>query len=259
MQLNFCLLLNMLKAERQNIILEQVEKNNRVVLDELSTLLKVSTDTVRRDIKELSDRGMLKAVRGGAIHQSPLPPTFKQRQHIEIKEKQVIANKLLDIIKPDQVILIDSGTTTVIAAQSLPKDIPLTVVTNSIPVASVLEDFQNIKVIFIGGRVSQRTASTYGYEAIEAIRKIRADICLLGICNIDLKAGITGLDYEDCEVKKAMIETSRYIVALSTADKLGVLNPFYIAAANSIDLLITEKDPSSFDLAAYKEAGILIK
>ncbi|QQL48333.1 DeoR/GlpR family DNA-binding transcription regulator [Mucilaginibacter ginkgonis] len=249
----------MLKEERLNLIMEQVVKHNKVVLDELSATLKVSTDTVRRDIKELSDKGLLKAVRGGAIHQSPLPPPFKERQQIEIKEKQIIAQKLVEFIKPHQVILIDSGTTTVAAAQTLPKDMPLTVITNSFPVATALEDFDKIEVMFIGGKLDHRTASTHGYETIEAIRKIRADVCLLGICNIDLTTGITGLDYEDSMVKRAMIETSRYIIALFTSDKIGQSNPFYIAAANSVDVLITEKEPTSYDLTAFKEAGILIK
>ncbi|MDN5285325.1 MAG: Transcriptional regulator, DeoR family [Mucilaginibacter sp.] len=249
----------MLKAERLQKIVEQIAKDNKVVLDDLSQLLNVSTDTVRRDIKELSDKGLLKAVRGGAIIGSPVHPHFKERQHIDTHHKKAIAQKVLEFIKPGQVILVGAGTTTTAAIYALPKDITLTVVTNSFPIVSILEDYPNVDVFFIGGQLNKHGFSTGGYETIEAIRNFRADICLFGICSIDLKLGITGADHEESLLDRAMIETSKYIIALSTYDKIGVSDPYYVCAANAIDALITEKDPSTADLDGFKHAGILIK
>jgi len=84
-------------------------------------------------------------------------------------------------------------------------------------------------------------------------------VCLLGICSIDLKVGITGFTYEESLVDRAMIETSKYVIALSTYDKIGVSDPYYVCSANAIDALITEKDPSLADLDGFKDAGIMIK
>lgn len=249
----------MLKAERLQKIVEQIAKDNKVILDDLSQLLNVSTDTVRRDIKELSDKGLLKAVRGGAIIGSPVHPHFKERQHIDTHQKNVIAQKVLEFIKPGQVILVGAGTTTTAAINALPKDIALTVVTNSFPIVSILEDYPNVDVFFIGGQLNKHGFSTGGYETIEAVRNFRADICLFGICSIDLKLGITGADHEESLLERAMIETSKYIIALSTYDKIGVSDPYYVCAANAIDALITEKDPSTADLDGFKQAGVLIK
>jgi len=253
------LYLFMLKAERLQKIVEQISKDNKVILDDLSQLLNVSTDTVRRDIKELSDKGLLKAVRGGAIIGSPVHPHFKERQNIDTQHKKVIAQKTLEFIKPGQVILANAGTTTTAVMDVLPKDISLTVITNSFPIVSVLEEYPNVNVFFIGGQLNKHSFSTTGHETIEAIRNFRADICLLGICSIDLKIGVTGFDYQESLVDRAMIETSKYIIALSTYDKLGASDPYYVCAANAIDALITEKDPSIADLAGFKDAGIMIK
>lgn len=84
-------------------------------------------------------------------------------------------------------------------------------------------------------------------------------MCLMGICSIDLKLGLTGFTYQESLVDRAMIETSKYVIALSTYDKIGASDPYYVCAANAIDVIVTEKDPSTTDLSGFKEAGILIK
>jgi DeoR/GlpR family transcriptional regulator of sugar metabolism len=249
----------MLKAERLQKIIDQIAKENKAVLEELGKLLNVSTDTIRRDIKELSDKGLLQAVRGGAVSRSPLYPDYKEREHIDIGYKNIIAQKALEFIMPGQVIFVDAGTTAVSVMKALPQHIRLTVITNSFPVISIVEDYPNIETFFIGGRLNKSSFSTEGSEVIETIRNFRVDLCLLGICSIDLKAGITGADYEESLIKKALAETSKYIVALSTYDKIGRTDPYYICATNAIDAFITEKDPSESDLADFKNAGIKIK
>lgn len=249
----------MIKAERQNSILEHLAKENRVLLDQISKVLDVSEDTVRRDIKELADKGLLRAVRGGAISRASDPLHFKERQHIDIEYKKIIAEKVLDYIRPGMVVLIDSGTSALAATANLPKDIELTVVTNSFPVASVLEDHAKIEVLFMGGRLDKNTFSTTGYETIQAIRNVRADVCLLGICSIDLKLGVTGAGYEDSLIKKAMVESSKYIIALSTSDKLESTASFHICKTNQLNVIITEVSPKELNLSAYAKAGIEIR
>lgn len=250
----------MIKAERQNLILEQVTRDKKVLLDEISKILNVSEDTVRRDIKELSDKGLLKAVRGGAIHGARIPLHFRDREFVDVGHKKVIADKVLEYIKPGMVLLVDAGTSALAAIANLPKDIALTVVTNSFPVASVLEDHPKIEVLFMGGMLNKASFSTIGYETIQAIRNIRADICLLGICSIDLNMGVTGSNYEDSLIKRAMVETSKYIIALSTLDKINTSESFYICAANLLDVIITEVEPAEVEsLQRYADTGIVIR
>lgn len=253
------LYLHMLKAERLQKIIDQVARDNKVILDELSKLLNVSTDTIRRDIRELSDKGLLQAVRGGAVSRSAIYPDYKEREHLQTRHKHVIGQKALEFIMPGQVIFVDAGTTASSVVNALPKDISLTVITNSFPVVTILEEYPNIEVLFIGGKLDKKSLSTTGTETINAIRNFRVDLCFLGICSIDLKSGITGAYYEETLIKRALAETSKYVVALSTYDKIGHSDPYYICAANAIDAIITEKDPSGSDLLDFENAGIKIK
>ena len=250
----------MLKAERQQKIIEQIQKDDKVVADDLGGLLKVSTDTIRRDIKELSDKGLLKAVRGGAILNAPVHLHFNERKYIGTRQKKIIATKALGFIKPGQVILMNAGTTTTAVAEALLKNIPLTVITNSFPVVSVLEDFPEVNVIFLGGQLNKHGFSTTGFETIDAIRNFPGRYLSAGYYQYRYKNwGITGFDYQESLVDRAMIETSKYTIALSTYDKIGAADPYYICAINAIDVLITEENVASPELLAFKAAGITIR
>lgn len=248
----------MIKAERQQLIITHISKDQKVLLSDLSTLLNVSEDTVRRDIKELSDQGLVKAVRGGAISHSPIPLHFRDREHYDVSHKQIIAEKALRFIKDGQVVLFDSGTSALAVATHLPKDCKITAITNSFPVAAVLEDHPTAEVIFIGGRLNKTGFSTSGYEAVRALSAIRADICFLGICSIDVDLGLTGIDYEDSQVKRMMVERSKHVIALSTLEKIGTAEHYEICSSSAIDTIITDIDPSHPDLVPYREAGIEI-
>jgi len=246
----------MIKAERLQLITEHIYKEKKVLLADLSRLLDVSEDTVRRDIKELSDQGLLKAVRGGAISRSSTPHHYREREHYDVSHKQIMAEKAIRHIKNGQVLLFDSGTSVLAIATLLPRDLEITVITNSFPVANVLEDHPSVEVIFLGGRLNKSSFSTAGHEVIQTIRGIRPDICFLGICSIDLTSGITGISYDDSQVKKAMVETSKQIIALATLEKLGTTEPYYITSMNDIDIIITDIDPEDKSLSLYRDAGI---
>lgn len=246
----------MIKAERFQLISNYIDREKKVLLSELSALLMVSEDTVRRDIKELSDQGLLKAVRGGAVAHSPIPHHFRERESYDIGHKQIIAQKALNFIKDGQVVIFDGGTSALAVAAGLSKDLRITAVTNSFPVANILEDHPNAEVIFAGGRLNKSSFATMGYETIQTFQNIRADICFLGICSIDINMGVTGVSYEDCQVKKTMVETSKNVIALSTMEKIGTAEPHYICAANAIDTIITDVDPQQDRLRVFENAGI---
>lgn len=248
----------MIKAERQQLIISHLSKDRKVLLSELSALLSVSEDTVRRDIKELSDQGLLKAVRGGAISHSPIPLHFRDREHYDVSHKEIIAQKAQQFISDGQVVLFDSGTSALAVATQLPKERKITAITNSFPVAAVLEDHPNAEVIFIGGRLNKTAFSTSGHEVIRTLGGVSPDVCFLGICSIDVNHGITGKDYEDSQVKKMMVERARYVIALSTLEKIGTAEPYLICEAQRLDAIITDMEPDHEALQVYTAAGIAI-
>ena len=247
----------MLKEERQQQILGWLHKEKKVVLSDLSKHLNVSSDTIRRDIKELSAQKLLKEVRGGAIPHAPGPHDLKERANFASRQKQLMAKKAVQLLKEGQVILLDSGTSTLAVASILPKDMRLTVFTNSYPIVNMLEDRRDVEVFFAGGRLFRDSMINTGPDTIRFFESIRADICFLGICSIDLDVGITGHHYEECAVKKAMIKSSGKVIALSTPEKLNTAEAFHIAPIEALYGMITSS-PELDLLAPYKKAGISV-
>ncbi|MEO5999464.1 MAG: DeoR/GlpR family DNA-binding transcription regulator [Chitinophagaceae bacterium] len=247
----------MLKEERLRWILGRVEQDKKVLLYTLSEELGVSEDTVRRDIRELSDQGLLKMVRGGAVPHAPDPRHFTDRIHIANKDKQAIAHKAISLLHEGQVVIFDGGTSTLAVASILPKNLKITVVTNSFPVASMLENHENAEVLFAGGRLFKDSFVTVGFDTIRFFQNIRADICFLGICSIHLQLGITSQSYEESEVKKTIVSSSVQVVALTTLEKIDTAESFYICPATSLNAIITTS-PGHAKLEPFNEAGISI-
>jgi DeoR/GlpR family transcriptional regulator of sugar metabolism len=245
----------MYKGERQEEILKWLQKDQRVSLSALSTALKVSEDTIRRDIKEMSVRKLLKEVRGGAVPHAPGPMDIKDRMNFAGKQKQEMAKKAIKLVKKGNVLILDGGTSTMAVASLLPKDLNLTVITNSFPVANVLDDRSDVEVLFAGGRLFRESFITSGHDTINFYKSTRADICFLGVCSIHLELGITGHHYEEAAIKKAMIESSAQVVALATPEKINTAEAFHICPINSLKGLITPS-PDLELLQPYKQAGI---
>ncbi|KAA0989778.1 DeoR/GlpR family DNA-binding transcription regulator [Dyadobacter aurulentus] len=246
----------MLKEERFKVILDRLVNDQKVYLAGLSTILNVSEDTVRRDIKELADQGLLKSVRGGAVPHSPGPHHFRDRISHDKDQKQIIANKALSFLKDGQVVIFDGGTSAMLIAQSLPKDLKITVVTNSFPIASLLEEHGFVEVLFAGGRLLKDSFVTIGNDTVQFLQKFRADICLLGICSIHKELGVTGPDYEESEVKRTMIQSSREVIALATAEKLETAEAFYICPTERLSVIITDQPGGQEAFKMYSDLGI---
>lgn len=246
----------MIKEERLNIILSVLTKDQKVLLSELSEQLNVSEDTIRRDIKTLSDRGLLKAVRGGAVPHSPAPQHYRAREHHDQASKDIIAAKALSFLKNNQVILFDGGTSTLTVAAHIPRDLQITVITNSFPIAMALEDHPTAEVIFAGGRLNKAAYTTMGLETLNTFRNIRADICFFGICSIHPSLGVTTKNFEEAQIKAAMIEMSKCTIALATYEKINKADAYFISPVTAIDTIITNKSPDHTDLSAFDQAGV---
>jgi DeoR/GlpR family transcriptional regulator of sugar metabolism len=246
----------MLKKERQNYILQQVNLHNKVLSSSLSVDISVSEDTIRRDLQELSEEGKLIKVHGGALSRSfsqvHIPSNGVYSQH----QKKTIAQKAIALISNGMFVLTGGGTTIVEMARLLPPALKATFVSGSI--AAILEymDHPNIEVILIGDRVSKNSKITVGSEAISKIKQLKADICFLGTNSIDINNGVTDNDWEVVQLKKAMIESSGKVVCLAIAEKINTYQPIQICPLNKIDILITELNPDDPVLKPYADAGI---
>lgn len=248
----------MLKTERQAFILHQINLHNKVLLTDLSEQIKVSNDTIRRDLQELADLGKVIKVHGGA-----LSPSFHNGHHAHKEvyaytQKKMIAKKAASLIEDGMFVLTGGGTTIIEMARALPRDLKATFITGSIPALFEYSSHPNIEVISIGDKVSKNSRITVGSEAISKIREFRADLCFLGVNAINISSGISDNDWDIVQVKKAMIESAEKLVCLTISEKINSRQPIQICELKKINTLITEINPDEAILQPYKNAGIAI-
>src|ERR1700686_5385246 len=134
----------MLTAERRRSIMQTLQQDGKVLATELSKALHVSEDTIRRDLRELASAGMLQRVHGGALPRTPTTASFTERQQQAASTKSTIAQAAIKLIRRDQVVILDSGTTLLQLAQHLPLDLRATIITHSPPIAVALSEYAEI-------------------------------------------------------------------------------------------------------------------
>ena len=247
----------MLKKERQAYILQQINIHNKVLSSDLSSQLNVSEDTIRRDLQELDEEGRLTKVHGGALSKS-FHFTIQNNDIYSLPEKKIIARKAVQLIKDGMFIVLSGGTTIRELVKALPEELNATFITPSIPTALELLNHPNIEVIFIGNKLLKSAQMSVGAEAVMRLADIKADYCFLGTNSIDAAEGITDLEWEVIEIKKAMINCANKTVSLAISEKLNSVQRLKVCAINRVDTLITELLPNNDLLIPYKQVNIAI-
>jgi DeoR/GlpR family transcriptional regulator of sugar metabolism len=248
----------MLKIDRQAFILHQVNLHNKVLCTDLSRQMKVSDDTIRRDIQQLADAGKIIKVHGGALSPSFHNTYSSSNDVYAYNQKKIIAEKAISLIKDGMFVLTTGGTTIIEMARALPPELHATFISGSIPALAAYIVHPNIEVIAIGDKISKDSKITVGLEAMMKISQLRVDLCVLGVSAINLEAGVSDNDWEVVQIKKAMIEASKKVVCLTISEKINSRQPFQICESKRIDTLITELSPDDPLLKPYKEAGITV-
>lgn len=248
----------MLKEERRNFIMNEVKMRNRVLLTDLAVKLAVSEDTVRRDLKYLDKHGQVKKVHGGAISNSFHLYHYRENDIYAHESKSIIAQKAHSLLKEGQVILMSGGTTNLELARLLPQDFQATVFTLSLPVAMQLLEHTMIETIFIGGRLSKEAQISLGSETVQTLSQLKADLCFLGTGHLDADYGLTEIDWEVVQLKKAMIQASKKIVSLTISEKINSVQRYKVCETHAIHTLITELKPHDPFLEPFRKQGLEI-
>lgn len=248
----------MLTAERRHYILAALDRDGKVLASALSQQLDVSEDTIRRDLRELADSGLLQRVHGGALPRSPAATTFGIRQRQSFPAKAAIAAAAVQLVRDGQVIILDGGTTTLQVAQRLPQQLMATVITTSPPIAVALAEHPTIEVIVIGGRLHKESLLMTGATTVAALGAIRADLCMLGVCSLHPEVGISLPNLEESLTKRAMLMSAAEVVALASAEKLGTTSAYIAGAIGELTHLLTERSVPDEILDPYRRAGITV-
>jgi DeoR/GlpR family transcriptional regulator of sugar metabolism len=249
---------SMLMAERQQYILTTLQRQGKVIASELSGALDVSEDTIRRDLRKLAEAGLLQRVHGGALPSSPAAASYAVRQQLASSAKATIARAAAGLVQPGQVVIMDGGTTTLQVVDYLPLELQATVITNSPPIAVALAAHPGVEVIVVGGRLYKDSLVSIGVAAVETLRMVRADLCMLGICSLHPDVGISVPELEEAYVKRVMISSAAEVAALASSEKLGTAATYTVGPLTELTHLVTEPDLPDELLAPYRALGITV-
>lgn len=241
--------------DRQEKILTLLRAEDRVDVDDLSARFAVTTQTIRRDLTELCERGLATRTHGGARKLvSASSFGYEERRLRNAAVKEAIATKAAGLIPDGSSVILNIGTTTEQVAAALATHEELTVITNNINVIHILRGARLNSLVIAGGSVRQSDGAVVGAEAVESMQRYKADFAIIGTSSLDEDGAILDFDEREVAVARAILQNARTKVLVADASKFERAAPVRICGVADLDYVITDKRlPQSFVDAA--EAG----
>ncbi|WP_127836909.1 DeoR/GlpR family DNA-binding transcription regulator [Clostridium prolinivorans] len=249
----------MFVEERQQKIAELLEQKRSIKVNELSAIFNVSESTIRRDLQDMEEKGLLKRTHGGAvgIKKTNFEPTFKEKEDEKHTEKSFIAKIAASLIEDGDTIILDSGTTTLEIAKCIEAK-NITVITNSIDIASELSNKDDIELVVTGGNLRKITRAMVGHITENVLRNFRVDKAFIGANGISVEEGITTPNFIEAQTKKAMMNVANKVYIVSDSSKFNQVSFSVISPIRAVTAIITSKDLDEEIIKDFEDAGVEI-
>ena len=251
----------MLYNERAEVILQQLQLQSTVKVGELSQLLQVSIDTIRRDLKSMEQSGLLKCVRGGACLPEAMLSfsNFTGREIVNSDLKREASRKALAYIREGDVVALNSGTTNMILAQELAAlNRKFTVVTNNYAAVNILMQNPSIRLIAVGGTVDPLEKSTCGTVCEQEFARYIPDVAFLSLNAVSNNDGFTDFRFDEIGIIQLLAKTAKKVIAVMDSSKLGKRSKKKVLSLEEVDLLLMDNQVSGEIKEQYRKKGIEI-
>lgn len=231
----------MLPLEREERILELLETQKSATTEELARLLGVSEMTIRRDLERCQREGKLQRCHGGAtlVHKTVLEVDYGQKMAESLEIKRALAKAAASLVKPGMTVYLDAGTTTYCLAQEIMNIPGLTVITNDLKIALLLQD-SPVEVVTLGGKLQKRTGSLLGEATQSQLKQLRATIAFVGAASIDDNMETLTPTEEKVLLKQTIRRISQYCYLIADASKFHSFALYSIAPLSTFDGIITD-------------------
>lgn len=245
---------------RRAKILQILEAEGQVSVHKLSKLFDISEVSIRKDLNHFENKRLLIRTRGGGIKPAPVSFDLKvtEKSKKNYKEKQMIGKKAVELIKAGDSIILDSGSTTLEIVRNLTEFNALTVITTSIPIADMLCEYKNIKVVLPGGDVRKNMKSVVGSVAEQAIQNYYCDIAFLGVDGIDTDYGLSTPSTEEASIARAIMKAAREVVVVCDSSKLGKRSFAFMSPISAVNTIITDENLSNEDRVKFEKANVRV-
>ncbi len=251
------------KINRMNKILEILKNSNGASLKQIAQMLDISEMTVRRDLQALSKDNLITLIKGVAIFNQNSNVSFLTREYdlniehiVHVTEKQRIGQAAASFLEPDDVIIIDSGTTTEQLAKYIPYNINLTVACYSMNTLTTVSKKSNCKIIFAGGYYHENTQMFHSPESVSLISRTCANKAFISAAGINRNFYVTSIEQYEIETKKAAIKSSQEKILLVDSTKFDKICPAMFGELSSFNKIITDTNLCDHWIQAIKEKNI---
>lgn len=250
----------MVPEDRKKQILELLEDRGYLTVEEIARSLYISPPTVRRDLKAMDEEGIIRRTHGGASHinseRKEFP--FDLRNRTCIEEKRLIGRMAAELIKDNDHLFIDTGSSCYAMVEALPADIGLTVLTNCIPTLQALSRRPRLILECPCGRYNPQHRSICGAEASHFIHTRHAHYYIASATGISVQNGVNLLSDMDLEVKRAMMSQADQTVLLMDHSKIGKCYYYKAFDISAVDTLITDRGLPEDLARVCKENGVRV-
>ncbi len=243
--------------DRRRVILERVADEQTIHVADLARELGVSEMTIRRDIRRLEQDGFLRQTYGGATAHltRALDVAFNARALQHPREKRLIAVRAVELVDDAHTIFVGVGTTAEQFARYLRARPEVTVVTASLPTASMLGT-RPLRTVVLGGAVLRDELTAIGPTAAAALERYRFDVAVIGTAGISARWGITELSEDEAEIQRVAIGRSGRVIVLADGSKVGAAQRMVVGPADRVDTLVTDASAPPAELDALRRIGI---
>jgi DeoR family transcriptional regulator of aga operon len=245
------------QEERREQILTILDKENRIIINDIVERFNTTHATIRKDLALLEKEGLLQRTHGGAIKNKSLftglALTEKEKLHLD--EKIRIVKEAVKLISKGDIIILDSGSTTNLLAKEIKHFNGITVITNAINIASELMQ-SDIEVILLGGNLMKESAALVGPITEDALQKISVNKFFQGVDGIDFEVGLTTPDMIEAKTCRMMMNSASERILLVDSSKFGRRSLGIIAKVDELDKIITTKKLSKNEIQKYSDCGV---
>ncbi|QDT62901.1 DeoR/GlpR family DNA-binding transcription regulator [Calycomorphotria hydatis] len=228
----------MLLDDRRQKILDSIEQRGSISLSELMMIVEVSESTLRRDLDYLDRIGQIRRTRGGATYVGESLPAFDSRTTLALEQKRNIAEATVALVEPGDTLLLEGGTTTLEVARLL-KDIPLQVVTNSLPIAQLLSGRPDIELLLVGGYVYPKTGVAIGPMALASIKGLRVNRLIMGVDGLT-EEGLFSSNALLVETERGFLDSADEVVVVTHSGKFGRPSLTHLCVLGAVQRIVTD-------------------
>jgi len=251
--------------QRSEQILRLLQQSGEISVEHLCSVLKVSIATVRRDLDELDQRGLLRRTHGGAKNVEPLlyepfhDSSFREQMEQHAAEKRRIALAAADLIQDGETVCLAPGTTTTEIVRSIRHRKNITVVVNSVNMAMELSQHTDLQVVVAGGALRPNWFSLVGPLTEMAMQQIFPDKLFLGVTGIHPESGLSCRNADAASAIRVMIRNAKQTIVVADHSKLQAVSTYRICSLEDVDVLITDSDASATMVEAFRACGIEVR